>query len=76
MLGGGEQTSTVFIKGFDTQSYEMNDTYDEIRATFEPCGEIVRISLPKDYESGALRGFGYLEFSTVDAKVYSPASPQ
>lgn len=36
---------------------------------FETCGEIVRISLPKDHETGTLRGFGYIEFKSVEAKV-------
>jgi len=63
--------STVFIKGFDTQSYDINSVYDEIRALFEQCGEISRISLPKDRETGALKGFGYIDFASFEAKVNS-----
>ena len=66
--GSEEGGTTIFIKGFD-RNHAVNDTYDEIRAVFEQCGEIVRISLPKDYESGGLRGFGYIEFTTAEAKV-------
>jgi len=47
--------NTVFIKGFNTSSGE-----DEIRSALEEhfgsCGEIVRISIPKDYETGAPKG--------------------
>lgn len=66
---GPDGLTTIFIKGFDTESYSANDTFDEIRATFEECGEITRLKLPKDYESGMLRGFGYIDFATVEAKV-------
>jgi nucleolin len=58
--------NTVFIKGFDTSSGE-----DQIRSALEEhfgsCGEIVRISIPKDYETGASKGMAYMDFKDPDS---------
>jgi len=58
--------NTVFIKGFDTSSGE-----DQIRSALEKhfgsCGEIVRISIPKDYETGAPKGMAYMDFKDPDS---------
>uniref|UniRef100_A0A0A9DLA8 RRM domain-containing protein n=1 Tax=Arundo donax TaxID=35708 RepID=A0A0A9DLA8_ARUDO len=47
--------NTVFIKGFDTSA-----GVDQIRSSLEEhfgsCGEITRISIPKDFESGQCKG--------------------
>nr|CAB3494467.1 unnamed protein product [Digitaria exilis] len=58
--------NTVFIKGFDTSSGE-----DQIRSALEEhfasCGEITRISIPKDYETGASKGMAYMDFKDPDS---------
>ncbi|KAJ6743994.1 hypothetical protein OIU79_030328, partial [Salix purpurea] len=51
--GGGGQSQTIFVKGFDKFGGE-----DEIRSSlqehFGSCGEIKRISIPTDYETGGI----------------------
>ncbi|MCF6814737.1 hypothetical protein L3H39_11005, partial [Corynebacterium sp. MC-16] len=63
---GRGQSQTVFVRGFDTSLGE-----DEIRGSlqehFGSCGDITRVSIPKDYESGAVKGFAYVDFSDVDS---------
>lgn len=53
---GKGQSKTLFIRGFDKFLGE-----DQIRSSlneyFGACGEIARISIPKDYESGEPKGF-------------------
>ena len=34
---------------------------DDVRQLFEPYGEIVRVHLPEDRETGRPRGFGFVE---------------
>ncbi|KAJ6737029.1 EUKARYOTIC TRANSLATION INITIATION FACTOR 4B/4H [Salix viminalis] len=64
--GGGGQSQTIFVRGFDKFSGE-----DEIRSSlqehFGSCGEIKRISIPTDYETGAIKGMAYLEFNDADS---------
>ncbi|KAK4790339.1 hypothetical protein SAY86_017643 [Trapa natans] len=60
------QTKTLFIRGLDISLGE-----DHIRSVlnehFGSCGEISRISIPKDYDSGEPKGFAYLDFSDENA---------
>ncbi|KAI8471218.1 MAG: hypothetical protein J3K34DRAFT_237619, partial [Monoraphidium minutum] len=64
---GAEDGTTVFVKGFDTSEGE-----DAVRAaleeTFGSCGEIARVRLPSDRDSGELKGFAYIEFGDAAAK--------
>ncbi|XP_050232036.1 nucleolin 1-like isoform X2 [Mercurialis annua] len=59
--GARSQGQKVFVRGFDTNLGE-----DEIRNSlgehFKDCGEITRISIPTDYETGSIKGMAYLEF--------------
>ncbi|TKY69106.1 Nucleolin 2 [Spatholobus suberectus] len=61
-----DNTSTVFVKGFDSSLAE-----EKIKASLEEhfgsCGEIVRISVPKFHDSGSVKGFAHLEFKDVDS---------
>ncbi|KAJ6398117.1 hypothetical protein OIU77_019014 [Salix suchowensis] len=54
------------LRGFDKFGGE-----DEIRSSlqehFGSCGEIKRISIPTDYETGAIKGMAYLEFNDADS---------
>ena len=48
---------------------------DDVRAalteTFQACGEINSVRLPTDRETGSLKGFGFIEFASNEAKVGS-----
>jgi nucleolin len=61
----GDQTSpessTLFIGNL---SFNTNE--DVVRETFQEQGTILGIRLPTDPESGRPKGFGYIEFSSVD----------
>nr|GFC95101.1 nucleolin 1 isoform X1 [Tanacetum cinerariifolium] len=60
--GGQGQGLSVFVRGFG----EDND-FDSLRATLEGhfggCGEIARLSIPKDYESGGPKGIAFIDFA-------------
>ncbi|KAF7827421.1 nucleolin 2 isoform X2 [Senna tora] len=61
--GGEAQAHTIFVKGLDT-----SQGVDEIRTSLEEhfsCGEISRISVPKDFDTGAVKGYAYLDFKDV-----------
>ncbi|XP_065865961.1 nucleolin 2-like isoform X2 [Euphorbia lathyris] len=57
----GAQGQKVYVRGFDTNLVE-----DEIRGSlgehFKACGDISRISIPTDRETGSIKGMAYLEF--------------
>ncbi|KAM0960935.1 hypothetical protein ACFX13_020699 [Malus domestica] len=59
-------SKTIFIRGFDSSLGE-----DEIRSSlqevFSSCGEITRVSIPKDYETGASKGMAYMDFTDADS---------
>ena len=40
--------------------------------TFQACGEINSVRLPTDRETGSLKGFGFIEFASNEAKVGCP----
>ncbi|GAB2285021.1 hypothetical protein Dimus_019477 [Dionaea muscipula] len=63
--GGRAQGQTLFVRGFDKSLGE-----DEIRSAlqehFGSCGEVTRVSIPTDFESGAVKGIAYLDFKDSD----------
>ncbi|XP_021676380.2 nucleolin 1 isoform X3 [Hevea brasiliensis] len=63
--GGRGQAQKIFVRGFDKSRGE-----DQIRSAlgehFEACGEVTRISIPTDYETGAIKGMAYLEFKDAE----------
>ncbi|KAK7812147.1 nucleolin 2, partial [Quercus suber] len=63
--GGRGQACTAYVRGFDKSLGE-----DEIRSALEEhfgsCGDITRMSIPKDYDSGAVKGFAYVDFDSSD----------
>ncbi|XP_068657875.1 nucleolin 2-like [Aristolochia californica] len=63
--GKGEHGKTIYIRGFDKSLGE-----DEIRSALEEhfgsYGEMTRVSIPKDYETGASKGLAYVDFSGDD----------
>ncbi|CAI9280020.1 unnamed protein product [Lactuca saligna] len=68
--GGHAQGRTLYVRGFD-----YSHGFDNIRSTLEKhfgkCGEISRISIPKEYESGAPRGVAFIDF--VESNAFSQA---
>ena len=50
--GGGQE---VFVKGFDS-SLAPNDIKSALTEHFASCGEITRVSVPVDRETGGSRG--------------------
>lgn len=57
----GEASDTLFIGNLSFQASE-----DDIRSAFAECGEIISIRLPTDRETGQPKGFGYIQFSSID----------
>ena len=61
----GDQTSpesdTLFVGNI---SFEA--TNDLVSEAFAECGSIMSVRLPTDMETGAPKGFGYVQFSSVD----------
>lgn len=57
----GNPTNILFMGNLS-----FNVTEDEIRQTFGEHGSILSCRFPTDRETGAFKGFGYLEFSSVD----------
>ncbi|KAE9593403.1 putative RNA recognition motif domain-containing protein [Lupinus albus] len=64
--GGKGQSQTVFVKGFD-RSLGEHEIKSSLEEHFGTCGQITRISIPKDYESGESKGFAYLDFKDGDS---------
>ncbi|KAI3765410.1 hypothetical protein L2E82_15443 [Cichorium intybus] len=68
--GGHSKARSLYVRGFD-----CSHGFDNIRSTLEKhfgkCGEISRLSIPKDYESGAPRGVAFIDFT--DSSGFSKA---
>ncbi|KAF9945088.1 hypothetical protein BGZ65_011193 [Modicella reniformis] len=56
-----EATDTLFVGNLSFHASE-----DDIRGAFAECGEIISIRLPTDRETGKPKGFGYVQFSSID----------
>ncbi|GJZ33411.1 nucleotide-binding alpha-beta plait domain-containing protein [Tanacetum coccineum] len=60
--GGETQVKSVYVRGF-----KSSDGYDNIRIAlikhFEKCGEITRLAIPKDLDSGAPKGVAFIDFA-------------
>ncbi|KAH0914157.1 hypothetical protein HID58_028603 [Brassica napus] len=53
--GGGGEGQKIFVKGFDS-SLPEEDIRQALTQHFASCGEITRVSIPMDRETGASRG--------------------
>lgn len=53
--GGGGDSQTIFVKGFDASQSE-EDIRHSLKEHFGSCGEITRVSVPTDRETGASKG--------------------
>ncbi|CAH2036195.1 unnamed protein product [Thlaspi arvense] len=59
--GGDGAAKTIFVKGFDS-SLPEDDIKSALSEHFASCGEITRVSVPIDRETGASKGFAYVDF--------------
>ncbi|KAF9548312.1 hypothetical protein KI688_001948 [Linnemannia hyalina] len=57
----GEASDTLFVGNLS-----FNATEDDLRGAFTECGEIISVRLPTDRETGQAKGFGYIQFSSVE----------
>ncbi|KAI9883711.1 MAG: hypothetical protein M1823_004515 [Watsoniomyces obsoletus] len=55
------ESDTLFVANI---SFEANE--DILAEEFGQCGSILQVRLPTDPESGNMRGFGYVQFSSVE----------
>jgi len=53
---------TVYMEGLPFDSTE-----DDVNKFFKEAGKIVAVRLPRWHDSGRLRGYGHVEFSSVEA---------
>ena len=54
--------NTIFVGNLS-----FNITEDEVWEKFGTCGEVVRVKLATDRETGEYRGFGHVEFASTEA---------
>lgn len=70
LAGRPSDDNTIFVKGFDSSLGE-----DGVRAalteTFSKYGKVNQVRLPSDRETGDLKGIGFIEFESQDAKASS-----
>ncbi|KAL6970116.1 hypothetical protein U1Q18_029821, partial [Sarracenia purpurea var. burkii] len=64
--GGRAQGQTIFVRGFDKNSGE-----DQVRSALEEhfgaCGEISRLSIPREYGADELKGIAFIYFKDTDS---------
>ncbi|KAH9617514.1 hypothetical protein KSS87_015456 [Heliosperma pusillum] len=56
------QGQTAFVRGFDTSLGE-NEIRSALQEHFGSCGEITRISIRLDHESGGVKKMAYMDFA-------------
>ncbi|VVB03503.1 unnamed protein product [Arabis nemorensis] len=57
--GGYDDDQTIIVKGFDTRltEYQIKNV---LRQYFRSCGEIIRVVVPTDQETGVVIGWAYI----------------
>ncbi|KAJ2263641.1 nuclear localization sequence binding protein [Coemansia sp. RSA 376] len=55
-------SATLFIGNMS-----FNTTEDSLREAFAECGTVVSARIPTDRDTGRMKGFGYIEFDSVEA---------
>ncbi|KAJ2859534.1 nuclear localization sequence binding protein, partial [Coemansia erecta] len=58
----GEPSKVLFIGNMSFRSTE-----DSVRVAFEECGTVLSVRIITDRETGRPKGYGYIEFDTVEA---------
>ncbi|OVA05743.1 RNA recognition motif domain [Macleaya cordata] len=61
-MGGKGQGKIIFVRGFD-RSVGIDQIKSTLEVHFGSCGEISRLSIPKDYDTGAPMGYAHIEFT-------------
>ncbi|XP_039026756.1 nucleolin 2-like isoform X2 [Hibiscus syriacus] len=64
--GGKSRSRTIFVRGFD-QSLDEYEIKNSLEEHFGSCGEISRVAVPTDRETGAVKGFAYMDFKDEDS---------
>ena len=54
------------MKNLFVGNLNFQTTETDLRALFEPFGQVTRISIPTDRETGRARGFAFIEMSNDD----------
>jgi cold-inducible RNA-binding protein len=57
------------MKNLFVGNMSFQTTESDLRALFEPFGQITRIQIVNDRETGKARGFGFVEMSNNDEAV-------
>ncbi len=63
-----DDSNTIFVKGFDSSLGE-DGVRSALTETFSRFGEVKAVRLPTDRETGDLKGIGFVEFGSQEAKV-------
>ncbi|KAJ2654917.1 nuclear localization sequence binding protein, partial [Coemansia sp. RSA 1200] len=61
--GGSSEPSKVLFIG----NMSFRSTEDSVRQAFEECGTVVSVRIITDRETGRAKGYGYVEFDSVEA---------
>ncbi|KAK8265085.1 hypothetical protein V6Z12_D12G155000 [Gossypium hirsutum] len=64
--GGRGNVRTIYVRGFD-QSLGQDEIKNSLKEHFGPCGEISRVAIPVDWETGGVKGYAYLDFNDGDS---------
>jgi nucleolin len=63
--GRAGSDKTAYVRGFD--KYQDEDSIRSgLTEFFSDCGEVLNVRIPTDRESGEIKGFAYVEFSSKD----------
>ena len=62
------------MKNLFVGNLNFETTEDDLRPLFSPFGEIARIQVMKDRDTGRSRGFGFVEMVTEEAAGAGPGS--
>ncbi|MBA0717955.1 hypothetical protein Golax_005726, partial [Gossypium laxum] len=54
--GGRGNVRTIYVRGFD-QSLGQDEIKNSLKEHFGPCGEISRVAIPVDWETGGVKGY-------------------
>lgn len=54
-------SETIFVGNLS-----FDATADDVREAFEQFGDITRISIPTDRDTGSIKGFGYVSFGSIE----------
>ncbi|EOA30015.1 hypothetical protein CARUB_v10013117mg [Capsella rubella] len=62
-IAEGSQSRKLFVNGFNSSLGE-DELKSAFRTLFSTCGEVARISIPVDRETGAIRGMAFIDMKS------------